>query len=62
MTESGPVIIEVIPRLAGGMISVMLTHALGTLILDMVIKLYAGEPFTPHKSAQGRQPSVSSFS
>lgn len=47
ITESGPVIIEVNPRLAGGMIPVMLSHALGTSILDMVIRLYAGEGFTP---------------
>ncbi|MER8969565.1 lyase family protein [Mesorhizobium sp. M0808] len=45
--ESGPVIIEVNPRLAGGMIPVMLSHTLGTSILDMVIRLYAGEGFTP---------------
>ncbi|MES0003257.1 lyase family protein [Mesorhizobium sp. M0051] len=47
IAESGPVIIEVNPRLAGGMIPVMLSHTLGTSILDMVIKLYAGEGFTP---------------
>ncbi|MER8583120.1 lyase family protein [Mesorhizobium sp. M1423] len=47
ITEWGPVIIEVNPRLAGGMIPVMLSHALGTSILDMVINLYAGEAFTP---------------
>ncbi|MEI9424278.1 ATP-grasp domain-containing protein [Mesorhizobium sp. Cs1299R1N1] len=47
VTESGPVVIEVNPRLAGGMIPVMLSHALGTSIPDMVIKLYAGEAF-PH--------------
>ncbi|RWD55901.1 MAG: ATP-grasp domain-containing protein [Mesorhizobium sp.] len=53
ITESGPVIIEVNPRLAGGMIPVMLSHALGTSILDMVIRLYAGEGFTPpHASAR----------
>ncbi|TIV56419.1 lyase family protein [Mesorhizobium sp.] len=46
VAESGPVIIEVNPRLAGGMIPVMLSKALGTSILDMVIKLYAGESFT----------------
>lgn len=47
ITASGPVVIEVNPRLAGGMIPVMLSHALGTCVLDMVIKLYAGEAFTP---------------
>ncbi|WOS66919.1 MULTISPECIES: lyase family protein [Sinorhizobium] len=47
IAESGPVIIEVNPRLAGGMIPVMLSHALGTSILDMVIQLYAGEGLTP---------------
>ncbi|BCG76179.1 argininosuccinate lyase [Mesorhizobium sp. 113-1-2] len=47
ITESGPVIIEVNPRLAGGMIPVMLSHALGTSVLDMVIGLYVGEGFTP---------------
>ncbi len=47
IADSGPVIIEVNPRLAGGMIPVMLSHALGTSILDMVIRLYAGEGFTP---------------
>ncbi|MER9883610.1 lyase family protein [Mesorhizobium sp. M0118] len=47
IAESGPVIIEVNPRLAGGMIPVMLSHTLGTSILDMVIKLYAGEGFRP---------------
>ncbi|MER8537682.1 lyase family protein [Mesorhizobium sp. M1005] len=53
ITEWGPVIIEVNPRLAGGMIPVMLSHALGTSILDMVIRLYAGEGFTPpHASAR----------
>lgn len=53
ITESGPVIIEVNPRLAGGMIPVMLSHALGTSVLDMVIRLYAGEGFTaPHASAR----------
>ncbi|MER9926402.1 lyase family protein [Mesorhizobium sp. M0048] len=46
IAESGPVIIEVNPRLAGGMIPVMLSHALGTSVLDMVIKLYSGEAFT----------------
>ncbi|MER8842898.1 lyase family protein [Mesorhizobium sp. M0913] len=52
IAESGPVIIEVNPRLAGGMIPVMLSHALGTSILDMVISLYAGEGFTlPRASA-----------
>lgn len=50
ITESGPVIIEVNPRLAGGMIPVMLSHALGTSILDMVIRLYAGEAFTPPRA------------
>ncbi|RUW47191.1 ATP-grasp domain-containing protein [Mesorhizobium sp. M1A.F.Ca.ET.072.01.1.1] len=49
--ESGPVIIEVNPRLAGGMIPVMLSHALGTSILDMVIRLYAGEGFTPQRAS-----------
>lgn len=53
ITEAGPVIIEVNPRLAGGMIPVMLSHALSTSILDMVIRLYAGEGFTlPHASAR----------
>ncbi|ESY46368.1 MULTISPECIES: lyase family protein [unclassified Mesorhizobium] len=53
IAESGPVIIEVNPRLAGGMIPVMLSHALGTSVLDMVIRLYAGEGFTPpHASAR----------
>lgn len=47
ITEAGPVVIEVNPRLAGGMIPVMLSHALGTSILDMVIRLYAGEGLTP---------------
>ncbi|MER8684889.1 lyase family protein [Mesorhizobium sp. M1405] len=47
ITASGPVVIEVNPRLAGGMIPVMLSHALGTSVLDMVIKIYAGEAFTP---------------
>ncbi|MER9475352.1 lyase family protein [Mesorhizobium sp. M0520] len=47
IAASGPVIIEVNPRLAGGMIPVMLSHTLGTSVLDMVIKLYAGEAFTP---------------
>ncbi|RWN87437.1 MAG: ATP-grasp domain-containing protein [Mesorhizobium sp.] len=47
IAEWGPVIIEVNPRLAGGMIPIMLSHALGTSILDMVIGLYAGEGFTP---------------
>ncbi|MER8759455.1 lyase family protein [Mesorhizobium sp. M0976] len=51
ITESGPVIIEVNPRLAGGMIPVMLSHALGTSILDMVIRLYAGEGFTPPRAS-----------
>ncbi|MER9254461.1 lyase family protein [Mesorhizobium sp. M0598] len=51
ITELGPVIIEVNPRLAGGMIPVMLSHALGTSILDMVIKLYAGEAFTPLRTS-----------
>ncbi|WP_010915973.1 lyase family protein [Mesorhizobium japonicum] len=51
ITESGPVIIEVNPRLAGGMIPVMLSHALGTSILDMVIRLYAGEGFTPPRGS-----------
>ncbi|RWQ78662.1 MAG: ATP-grasp domain-containing protein [Mesorhizobium sp.] len=50
ITESGPVIIEVNPRLAGGMIPVMLSHALGASILDMVIRLYAGEGFTPPRA------------
>ncbi|MER9243887.1 lyase family protein [Mesorhizobium sp. M0633] len=51
IAESGPVIIEVNPRLAGGMIPVMLSHALGTSILDMVIRLYAGEGFTPPRAS-----------
>ncbi|MER9019516.1 lyase family protein [Mesorhizobium sp. M0898] len=51
MAKSGPVIIEVNPRLAGGMIPVMLSHALGTPILDMVIRLYAGEGFTPPRAS-----------
>ncbi|MET2832834.1 lyase family protein [Mesorhizobium shangrilense] len=51
IAESGPVIIEVNPRLAGGMIPVMLSHTLGTSILDMVIKLYAGEAFTPPRAS-----------
>lgn len=51
ITESGPVIIEVNPRLAGGMIPVMLSHALGTSILDMMIRLYAGEAFTPPRAS-----------
>lgn len=52
IAESGPVIIEVNPRLAGGMIPVMLSHALGTSILDMVIGLYAGEGFTPPRASE----------
>ncbi|RRI01767.1 ATP-grasp domain-containing protein [Mesorhizobium tamadayense] len=51
ITESGPIIIEVNPRLAGGMIPVMLSHALGTSILDMVIRLYAGEGFSPPRAS-----------
>ncbi|RWC82885.1 ATP-grasp domain-containing protein [Mesorhizobium sp. M4B.F.Ca.ET.215.01.1.1] len=51
ITESGPVIIEVNPRLAGGMIPVMLSHALGTSILDMVIGLYAGEGLAPPRAS-----------
>ncbi|ESZ71159.1 lyase family protein [Mesorhizobium sp. L103C105A0] len=51
IAESGPVIIEVNPRLAGGMIPVMLSRALGTSILDMVIRLYAGEGFTPPRAS-----------
>ncbi|MER8930887.1 lyase family protein [Mesorhizobium sp. M0859] len=51
ITESGPVIIEVNPRLAGGMIPVMLSHALGTSILDMVIRLYAADGFTPPRAS-----------
>ncbi|ESX09182.1 argininosuccinate lyase [Mesorhizobium sp. LSJC255A00] len=51
ISERGPVIIEVNPRLAGGMIPVMLSHALGTSILDMVIRLYAGEGFTPPRAS-----------
>nr|WP_031198909.1 lyase family protein [Mesorhizobium sp. L2C054A000] len=51
ITESGPIIIEVNPRLAGGMIPVMLSHALDTSILDMVIRLYAGEGFTPPRAS-----------
>ncbi|AJD43856.1 argininosuccinate lyase 2 (plasmid) [Rhizobium gallicum bv. gallicum R602sp] len=46
ITDSGPVVIEVNPRLAGGMIPVMLSHALGTSIPDMVIELYGGDAFT----------------
>ncbi|MER9696321.1 ATP-grasp domain-containing protein [Mesorhizobium sp. M0179] len=52
MAESGPVVIEVNPRMAGGMIPVMLSHVLGTSILDMVIKLYAGEEFAPPHSSK----------
>ncbi|MER9356228.1 lyase family protein [Mesorhizobium sp. M0514] len=51
IAESGPVIIEVNPRLAGGMIPVMLSHVLGTSILDMVIRLYSGEVFTPPRAS-----------
>ncbi|PAQ07699.1 lyase family protein [Mesorhizobium temperatum] len=51
IAESGPVIIEVNPRLAGGMIPVMLSHTSGTSILDMVIELYAGEAFTPPRAS-----------
>lgn len=51
ITEWGPVIIEVNPRLAGGMIPVLLSHALGTSVLDMTIKLYAGEAFTPLRAS-----------
>ncbi|MER9293367.1 lyase family protein [Mesorhizobium sp. M0510] len=51
ITEWGPVIIEVNPRLAGGMIPVLLSHTLGMSILDMVIKLYAGEAFTPLRTS-----------
>ncbi|MEI9412894.1 lyase family protein [Mesorhizobium salmacidum] len=54
IAESGPVIIEVNPRLAGGMIPVMLSHALGTSIPDMVINLYAGEAFPPLQSSNTR--------
>ncbi len=52
LSDSGPVLIEVNPRLAGGMIPVMLSHALGTSIPDMVIKLYAGEPFAPPQASK----------
>lgn len=52
IAESGPVIIEVNPRLAGGMIPVMLSHALRTSILDMVINLYAGQGFTPPRAGR----------
>ncbi|MDX8456916.1 lyase family protein [Mesorhizobium sp. VK9D] len=51
IAQSGPVIIEVNPRLAGGMIPIMLSHTLGTSILDMVIRLYAGEGFTPPRAS-----------
>ncbi|MCO5965424.1 lyase family protein [Sinorhizobium meliloti] len=52
LSDSGPVIIEVNPRLAGGMIPVMLSHALGVSIPDMVIKLYAGEAFGPPQASK----------
>ncbi|MER8874666.1 lyase family protein [Mesorhizobium sp. M0814] len=52
ISESGPVIIEVNPRLAGGMIPVMLSHGLGTSIPDMMIKLYSGEAFVPLRASK----------
>ncbi|AUX79009.1 lyase family protein [Sinorhizobium fredii] len=52
ISDSGPVVIEVNPRLAGGMIPVMLSHALGTSIPDMVIELYGGEAFAPPRPSK----------
>ncbi|RMI14808.1 lyase family protein [Sinorhizobium meliloti] len=52
ITDSGPVVIEVNPRLAGGMIPVMLSHTLGMSIPDVVIELYAGGAFAPSRAGK----------
>ncbi|MFD8641084.1 ATP-grasp domain-containing protein [Streptomyces zaomyceticus] len=44
LTENGPVIIEVNPRLAGGMIPVAVRAALGTDLVDAVVARAAGLP------------------
>ncbi|MEU3571754.1 ATP-grasp domain-containing protein [Kitasatospora sp. NPDC036755] len=44
MTDRGPVVIEVNPRLAGGMIPVMIQAAAGTDLVDTVIARAAGQP------------------
>jgi len=52
ISDSGPVLIEVNPRLAGGMIPVMLSHTLGMSIPDMVIELYGGGALAPPQAAK----------
>ncbi len=50
LCNGAPVVVEVNPRLAGGMIPVLMERALGLDVLDMVLDLYAGRPA---KSARG---------
>jgi cysteine synthase A len=46
LVEEGPVIIEVNPRLAGGMIPEMIRLATGTVLLEQQVRAATGEP--PH--------------
>jgi argininosuccinate lyase len=48
--KDGPTTIEINPRLAGGMIPVLMQHALGADVLGLLIDLYAGtSPRMPKK-------------
>ncbi|WP_175647253.1 ATP-grasp domain-containing protein [Streptomyces cyaneochromogenes] len=54
LTDEGPVVIEVNPRLAGGMIPVAVRAALGIDLVDAVIARAAGQPVPPARDAAGR--------
>ncbi|SOB81298.1 ATP-grasp domain-containing protein [Streptomyces sp. 1331.2] len=53
LTDAGPVVIEVNPRLAGGMIPVAVRAALGTDLMDAVIARAAGLPAGPSGGLPG---------
>lgn len=58
MAESGPKIIEVNPRLAGGFIPSIVRLATGIDLVDATVRAVAGEKVVPGQPAQGRHASI----
>lgn len=52
MTDAGPVVVEINPRLAGGMIPALIQHATGIDLLEQQVRVAAGLPvdLTPTRS------------
>ncbi|AMX83168.1 hypothetical protein GS3922_05430 [Geobacillus subterraneus] len=53
ITEDGPRIVEINPRLAGGSISLMMNWSFGRSIHEEIIKMYMGMPFSFESKRRG---------